>query len=270
MKTVVVIPARYASTRFPGKPLAKIAGKEMVVRVHEIAQKGAEGYDCEIIVATEDDRIMSFCKDKGINCVMTSDKCRTGTDRVSETVQQLNYKPDFILNLQGDAPLTPPWFIAKMIDEFSKDPKNIDIITPGFPMSWEELDRLRENKKTTPFSGTSIVLDRKTNNAVWFSKNIIPAIRKEEKHRESMEKSPVIRHIGLYGYSYEMLMSLGKMDEGYYEVFEGLEQLRALENGYTIRVAIVDYRGRTSMSGVDAPVDVERAEKLLAKDGELV
>jgi len=270
MKTTIVIPARYASTRFPGKPLAKIAGEEMLSRVHKIAKKGAEGYDCEVIVATEDKRIESFCKKIDAKCMMTSDQCKTGTDRVAETVSKLNYKPDFILNLQGDAPMTPPWFISEMIKAFEKDSKNIDMVTPGIQLSWKELDRIREEKKITPFSGTSIILDRKTNNAVWFSKKIIPAIRKEEKHRANMEKSPVIRHIGLYGYSYNMLMALGKMEEGYYEVFEGLEQLRALENGYKIRVALVDYRGRPSASGVDSPQDIQRAEKIINKFGELV
>jgi 3-deoxy-manno-octulosonate cytidylyltransferase (CMP-KDO synthetase) len=137
-------------------------------------------------------------------------------------------------------------------------------------MTWEELDRMREDKKTTPFTGTSIILNQKTNDAIWFSKNIIPAIRKEESYREKDKFSPVVRHVGLYGYNYEMLMNFGKLSESYYEKFEGLEQLRALENGYKIRVAMVDYRGRPSSSGVDTPQDITRTEKIIKEFGELI
>lgn len=269
MKSVIVIPARYASTRLPGKPLEKIAGKEMVLRVWEIAQSAAKGYDCEVIIATEDSRIKDFAESFGGKCVITSDDCKTGTDRVAETVANLDYKPDFILNLQGDAPLTPPWFIQGMLEEAKKG-IDFDMITPGIELDWGELDKMREDKKITPFSGTSIILDRRNNNAIWFSKNIIPAVRKEEKYRETMERSPVIRHVGLYGYSYDMLMDFAKMPEGYYEKFEGLEQLRALENGKTIRVVKVDYRGRASSSGVDSPEDVKRTEAIIKEYGELV
>jgi len=274
MKSIIVVPARYASTRFPGKPLeAIIAGKKMIDRVYEIAVKAGESTGSEVVIATEDQRIVDYCKENNMKCVLTSDNCKTGTDRVCETVQNLDYKPDYILNLQGDAPLTPPWVLQSLLEEFAraeKDGDKVDMVTPGIEMTWEQLDTLREQKKTTPFSGTSIILDRKTNNAVWFSKNIIPAVRKEEKHRESMEKSPVIRHVGLYGYSYDLLMELGKLPEDYYEKFEGLEQLRALTNGYKIRVVMADYKGRPSSSGVDTPEDVKRTEALIQKFGELV
>lgn len=268
MKTVVVIPARYGSTRFPGKPLAKICGKTMLERTYSIALEGTKNQDCEIIVATEDERIVNFCNEKNIKCVLTGNNCNTGTDRVAETVANLNYEPDFILNLQGDAPLTPPWFLTRMIEEFKKD-NSIDIVTPGYKMTWVELDKMREEKKLTPFTGTTIVINPKTNDAIWFSKNILPAIRKEEKYRNE-KYSPVVRHVGLYGYNYNMLMALGKLPEGFYEKFEGLEQLRALENGHKIRVAMVDYNGRPSSSGVDNPEDIERAEAIIKEFGELV
>lgn len=269
MKIVIVIPARYGSTRFPGKPLAEICGKTMLERTYEIALNGAQGKNCEVIIATEDQRIMDFCKNKNMKCVITSDNCKTGTDRVKEAVENLDYKPDFILNLQGDAPLTPPWFLTKMIEEFEKD-NSISMVTPGYKMTWSELDKMRDDKKTTPFTGTTIILNQKTNDAIWFSKNIIPAIRKEEKYKETDKYAPVVRHIGLYGYNYDMLMSLGQLPESYYEKFEGLEQLRALENGYKIRVAMVDYKGRPSSSGVDNPEDIGRAEAIIKEFGELV
>lgn len=268
-KILIVIPARYGSTRFPGKPLAKICGKTMIERTYEIAKKAISNLDSDIIVSTEDEIVYSFCNKNGIKCVITSGNCNTGTDRVCETVKKLDYKPEFILNLQGDAPLTPPWFLTAMIEAFN-DSSSFDIITPGYRMTWSELDKMIEDKKATPFTGTTIVMNQKTNDAIWFSKKIIPAIRNEEKLREDDKFCPIIRHIGLYGYSYNMLMKIDSLEEGYYEKLEGLEQLRILENGYKIKVAIVDYRGRPSSSGVDNPEDVTRAEKIIKEFGELV
>ena len=203
-----------------------------------------------------------------MNCIITSNDCKTGADRVCETIKNLDYKPDFILNLQGDAPLTPPWFLQKMIEEFEKN-SDIDIVTPGYRMKWDELDKMRKDKKETPFTGTTIIMNQSTNDAIWFSKNIIPVIRKEEKYREQSEYSPVIRHIGLYGYSYDMILKVSDLKESYYEKYEGLEQLRFIENGYKIKIAIVDYKGRPSSSGVDNPEDIRRAEEIIEKYGEL-
>ncbi len=266
-KYIIVVPARYGSTRFPGKPLAMICGKTMLERTYEIAKKASIGFDCDVIVSTESDKILNFCKEKSINCTITSDNCKTGTDRVCETVKKLNYKPEFILNLQGDAPLTPPWFLKKMIEVYEQKP-DIDMVTPGYLMKWTELDKMREEKKTTPFTGTTIIINQKNNDAVWFSKNIVPAIRKEKEYRDKSEYSPIIRHIGLYGYNYDMLMKIGTIEESYYEKLEGLEQLRVLENGYKVKVAMVDYMGRPSSSGVDTPEDVDRAEEIIKNYGE--
>ncbi len=266
-KYVIVIPARYGSTRFPGKPLAEICGKTMLERTYEIAKKASVNFDCDVIVSTESEKISYFCEEKSIKCVITSDSCKTGTDRVCETVKKLDYKPKFVLNLQGDAPLTPPWFLEKMIEVLEQDSK-VDMVTPGYRMKWNELDKMREDKKTTPFTGTTIIMNQKTNDAIWFSKNIIPAVRKEETYRNNNEYSPVIRHIGLYAYSYDMLMKIGDLEESYYEKLEGLEQLRVLENGYKVKIAMVDYRGRPSSSGVDNPEDIARAEEIIKKYGE--
>jgi len=268
MKYLIVIPARYASTRLPGKPLVEISGKTMLQRVHNIAKAAAKEFDCDIIVATEDKRIEDYCKTIGAKCIMTSDQCKTGTDRVCEVVEGMDTKPVFIVNLQGDAPLTPPWFIKQMIEEFEKD-NTPDVITPVIHLKWDQLDKMRDAKKTTPFSGTCAIV-KQNNDAIWFSKNIIPAIRKEEKYRESSEFSPVHRHVGLYGYSAKILKEYASLPESFYEKFEGLEQLRFLENGYKIRVVKVDYKGRQSSSGVDSPEDVKRTEEIINKDGELV
>ena len=266
VKTLVVIPARYGSSRFPGKPLAKIAGKEMLLRVVDIARKGTAHTDARIVVATEDERITDFCKMHGIECLMTSDACKTGSDRVCEAVKILDIKPELIINLQGDNPVCPPWFIEELIKAFEEDP-TVDLVTPCTELSWEALDKLRESKKSTPLSGSTCVAD-KDGYALWFSKNIIPAVRKEDALREKGGKSPVLRHIGLYGYKYDSLFKFKSLEEGIYEKLEGLEQLRFLENGMKIKIAKVDYRQFEGMSGVDSPEDVKRAEALFAKYGE--
>ena len=266
VKTLVVIPARYGSSRFPGKPLAKIAGKEMLLRVYEIAKKGTKNAQARIVVATEDERIKSFCDEHGVECLMTSDKCKTGSDRVCEAVKTLGEKPELIINLQGDNPVCPPWFIEELIKAFEED-KNVDMVTACTQLSWEALDKLRESKKTTPFSGTTCVAD-KYGYALWFSKNIIPAVRKEADLREKGGRSPVLRHIGLYGYKYDSLFKFKELEEGVYEKLEGLEQLRFLENGMKIKIAKVDYGAFEGMSGVDSPEDLKRAEALFEKYGE--
>lgn len=263
VKTLVVIPARYGSTRFPGKPLAKIAGKEMLLWVVEAARKGTEGADARIVAATEDERIKNFCEAHGIECMITSDACKTGSDRVCETVMKLGEHPDLIINLQGDNPVCPPWFIKELINAFDEDP-TVDLVTPCVQLSWKDLDKLRESKKTTPFSGTTCVMD-KAGYALWFSKNIIPALRKEDALREKSEMSPVFRHIGLYGYKYDSLFKFKELEEGVYEKLEGLEQLRFLENGMKIKMAKVSYGAFEGMSGVDSPEDIARAEACLKK-----
>ena len=266
VKTLVVIPARYGSSRFPGKPLAKIAGREMVVRVVDIARKGTVSTDARIVVATEDQRIVDFCAAHGVECLLTSEACKTGSDRVCETVKILGEKPEVIINLQGDNPVCPPKFIEELIKAFEED-KSVDLVTPCTQLSWEALDKLRESKKTTPFSGTTCVAD-KDGYALWFSKNIIPAVRKEADLREKSDKSPVLRHIGLYGYKYDSLFKFKELEESSYEKLEGLEQLRFLENGMKIKIAKVDYGAFEGMSGVDSPEDLKRAEALFAKYGE--
>lgn len=264
MKTVIIIPARYGSTRLPGKPLAMIAGQTMLSRVVDLARDGTSGMDnIRIVVATDDARIGTHCDELGVEWVMTPVECPTGTDRAEAALQALGSDADFVVNLQGDAPLTPPDFITAMIDAYRKAPT--DVVTPVTQLSWAQLDKLRENKKTTPFSGTTAVFDADTGKAFWFSKNIVPAMRKEDKLRETSELSPVYRHIGLYGYSRTMLQKFITLPEGRFEAMEGLEQLRVLEHGFEIRCVPVDYRGRPSMSGVDSPEDIVRAEELLGK-----
>ncbi|MGC1182393.1 3-deoxy-manno-octulosonate cytidylyltransferase [Legionella sp.] len=269
MHTAIIIPARYASTRLPGKPLALISGQTMLQRVVHLSFAAAEGLkNVSVIVATDDERITRHCEKIGVRSLMTSKDAPTGTDRVAEVVQQMSIKPDFILNMQGDAPLTPPDFLRIMIDAFASS--RCDVVTPVTQLSWKQLEKLRHDKLTTPFSGTTAVFDPQTGNAFWFSKNIIPVLRKEEELRQKNDKSPIFRHIGLYGYSLDMLEQFINLPESKFEQLEGLEQLRILENGHTIRCVPVDYKGRPDMSGIDSPQDILRAEELIAQHGDFI
>lgn len=264
MKTAIIIPARYGSTRFPGKPLALIGGQSMLSRVVGIAREAAlKSKNVAVAVATEDSRIAEHCRAIGVECVMTSDSCRTGSDRVLEAVTHLGGGFDFVLGLQGDAPFTPVAAPLKMIEAFIGDP-SIEVVTPVVRLRWDELSSLREAKKLTPFSGTTCVIDAK-GRALWFSKNILPAIRKEDELREKGEFSPVYQHIGLYGFRFDILKKFVSLSEGRYEKLEGLEQLRLLENGIAIQTVTIDVDAGMAQAGVDSPEDLARAEKLLAE-----
>ncbi len=263
MNITIVIPARYGSTRFPGKPLAKIGDKTMLSRVVEIAGEAAQKFrDVSVLVTTEDQGIAAHAAEIDVPCIMTPAECPTGSDRVLAALRKLDEKPDFVLNLQGDAPFTPPEALHALIDEFQDDPA-LEVVTPVYQLSWKELDRLREAKKTTPFSGTTAIVNEQSE-ALWFSKNIIPAIRKEEELREEAALSPVHQHLGLYGFRSDVLEKFCALPQGMYEQLEGLEQLRMLENGIKIRAVKIELAGKRSiLSGIDTPEDLERAERLL-------
>lgn len=265
---LIVIPARYASTRLPGKPLVKIAGVEMIRRVADIAASICRKNEhCRHVVATDDERIMDFCAKAGIPCVMTSESCRSGTERCWDAVQQQQDMPDLIINLQGDNPLCPPWVIQKLIDAWRAC--RADVFTPCIHLDWQEYDRLIESKKTTPFSGTTVLTD-KDGYALAFSKSAIPAIRKPDKARALLEKSPVRRHVGLYAYTSSALRHYFELPESDYErsCVEGLEQMRFLYNGLRVKMVEVDYQGRKTTSGVDSPEDIARVEAILVEYGE--
>jgi 3-deoxy-manno-octulosonate cytidylyltransferase (CMP-KDO synthetase) len=266
-QTAIIIPARYASTRFPGKPLAVIAGRTMIERVADIAVAAcAQIPGTQFAVATEDQRIIDFCADKNIPAVITDDTCKTGTDRVAQAVKNLKWSPDIILGLQGDAPFTPLVAVTGVIQAL-RDTPHADVATPVVKLRWAELDRLRDNKKTTPFSGCTCVVDA-SNRALWFSKNIIPAMRKEKELRTQSEFSPVYQHLGLYGYRAAALQKFIALPEGVYEKLEGLEQLRVVEAGMHIQAVPLNIDLGLAQSGVDSPEDVIRAEDTIAKYGE--
>lgn len=261
MDIAIVIPARFGSSRFPGKPLHPIAGKSLLQRVYEIGC--AVRNVSAVYVATDDSRVAEHAAGFGARALMTSSDCRTGTDRVWESVRLMTQKPDVVINLQGDAVLTPPWVVQALVDAFLNDPA-AGMVTAAVHCSWEQLDELRALKAKSPTSGTTVVMDR-NGRALYFSKTILPHMRGENR----AAPPPVYRHIGLYGYSVPVLEQLSTLTQTPLEAAEQLEQLRALENGIPIKVALVDYRGRTHGS-VDTPEDVAEAEAIIAREGELV
>lgn len=268
---LIVIPSRYQSTRLPGKPLVKIAGIEMIRRVADIAASVCRNSDdCAYLVATDDSRIEDFCRSQDIPVAMTPVDCQSGSQRCWAAVSGPEMKkPRLIVNLQGDNPLCPPHVVLALIEAWRKEPDG-DVFTPCVHLDWNEYDRMIEAKKTTPYSGTTVLVD-KNDYALAFSKTTIPSIRDPEKARQFLPLSPVRRHVGLYAYTYGALETYMKLEPSAYEpgYIEGLEQMRFLENGMKIKVVPVDYRGRKTSSGVDSPEDVERVERIIAEYGEM-
>jgi len=260
MKTIIVIPARYGSTRFPGKPLKPIKGKSLLERTVAIA-KAVKNVD-NVLVATDDERIASHAQEIGAQAVMTSEKCENGTERVYEAIQNIGYKPDAIINLQGDAVLTPPWIIQAIVDAMNAD-SSIELATPATQLTWEQYDKLAASKANGAAGGTTVTFDL-NHNALYFSKSLIPYLRDK-----SQPMPPVFRHIGLYGYRHDCLSRYLQLKQTPLESSEKLEQLRALENGIPIKVILVDYKGRSHWA-IDSPDDVTIAESIIEKEGELV
>ena len=260
MKTAIVIPARYGSTRYPGKPLADIFGKSMIRRIWDIAS-AVEGVD-QVIVATDDDRIIEHVEGFGGTAVMTDETCENGTVRVCQAIERLEGdKPDIIINLQGDAVLTPPWVIQPLVDMFKDE--TVQYGTIATRLTEEVYEKLKAAKAAGEVSGTTVVQD-KNGDALYFSKSLIPYVRKVVG-----DEFPVMRHIGMYGYRYDALKKYIELPETDIENVEGLEQLRVLWHGHKMRVAEVDYRGRTHWA-VDSPEDAWRAKEIIAEEGELV
>lgn len=267
MSIAIIIPARYGSTRFPGKPLAMLAGQTMLQRVWSLAEKAAEGFDnIQIAVATDDQRIADHANDSGMRVLMTSADYATGSDRVLAAAKMLDIKPEIVINLQGDAPLTPINAIRAIIDAF-EDYNRYRVVTPVMRLSWDALDRLRQRKEKSPFSGTTCVT-RPDGKAQWFSKQIIPAIRGEDSLRQTMPNSPILQHIGLYGYRMDVLEQFNSFNISTYEQLEGLEQLRLIENRIPIHTVEVSVDEVFISSGVDTPEDMARVETLIQQHGE--
>lgn len=265
MSVLIVIPARFGSTRFPGKPLVPIGGRTMLSRVVAIAAEAvAARPGAEIVVATDHEAIAAHCREIDAPFVMTDPDLPSGSDRALAAARALGGYYGLIVNLQGDAPFTPAAHVLALIDAAAES--EADVYTPVVRMTWTELDEFRDRKRQTPFSGTTCAVGP-DGRAHWFSKTVIPAIRKEAALRAAQPLSPVWRHIGLYAYRPEALSRFVAAPIGLYEELEGLEQLRFLENGMTIR-AVAVAAPPISMAGIDSPEDAAYAERLLAESAE--
>ena len=264
MKSLIVVPARYGSTRFTGKPLALLNGVSMVRRTADIAQRAAKNVDnCDYVVATDDKRIAEHCEKYGISVVLTATDSPTGSDRALSAVKKYMQDADFVVNLQGDAPFTS---VSSVIAVLKALGGGAQVATPYTQLSWDALDKLRAQKCETPFSGTCVLVGQ-DNRALMFSKNIIPAIRCEDEMRAKSPLSPVCRHIGLYGYRVDVLERFVGWPQSHYEKLEGLEQLRLLENGVPIDCVRVE-PAQIETSGIDTPEDLKRAGALMAVHGD--
>lgn len=239
MKILGVIPARYASTRFPGKPLADIGGKSMIQRVYEQAKK------CElmekVIVATDDEQIFAHVQSFGGDVIMTSAAHKSGTDRCAEAAKI--YKSDYevIINIQGDEPFVDPSQITALCKTFS----DYDVMISTL------ISKITQHDDLSNINVPKVVID-KSGFALYFSRSPIPFNRENKEYNNWLLTAPYYKHIGMYGYRTEVLLKLAKMPEGILEKSEGLEQLRWLENGFRIKTAITDIE----TIAIDTPEDL--------------
>lgn len=242
MKSICVIPARYSSTRLPGKPLKDICGKPMICRVWERARQAKSV--TEVIVATDDDRILQAVEKNHGQAMMTRADHKTGTDRLAEVAEKF---PDatVVVNVQGDEPLIEPSLIDELVAEFVKD-KNLQMATVATELLDVEEMRNPNNVK--------VVLD-KNNNALYFSRSLIPYPR-------NVGKSKVFKHIGIYAYRRNFLLEYAKMESTPLEQSESLEQLRALENGFKIRVI----KSSCRFVGVDTEEDLKLVNEIYQQE----
>ena len=245
MKFIAVIPARYASTRFPGKPLAVLGGKTVIQRVYEQAVSVLP----EAYVATDDERIFQAVEAFGGRAVMTRADHKSGTDRIEEAVEKIGTDADVVINIQGDEPFIQPAQIETLMHLFD-DPET-QIGTLGKPFETIEAALNPNSPK--------IVTDRR-GFALYFSRSIIPYIRGIEQ-ADWLGHYPFLKHLGVYAYRREVLAEVTRLPQSALEKAESLEQLRWLENGYRIRVGITDME----TVGIDTPDDLTRAEQFLAE-----
>lgn len=245
MKFTVIIPARYASTRFPGKPLAMLGGKPVIQRVYEQASK----LQSPVYVATDDERIYQCVCDFGGQAVMTRNDHKSGTDRIEEAVEKIDTDADVIINIQGDEPFVQVSQIEALCHLF--DNPETQIGTLGKP--FESMEAV-ENPNSP-----KIVRDRR-GFALYFSRSVIPFVRGKDQGTGNKMEFPYLKHLGMYAYRREVLHEITQLPQSSLELAESLEQLRWLENGYRIRVGLTDME----TVGIDTPADLERAEQFLA------
>ena len=243
MKFIGIIPARYASTRFPGKPLAMLGGRTVIQRVYEQASAVLE----EAYVATDDERIFKAVEEFGGQVVMTRQDHKSGTDRIEEAAEKIGTQADVIINIQGDEPFIQKSQIETLKSLFENSETQIGTLGKKF----ESIEAA-----TNPNS-PKIVTD-KNGFALYFSRSVIPYIRGKEQ-AEWLQHFPFLKHLGLYAYRRDVLRQITQLPQSPLEMAESLEQLRWLENGYRIRVGLTDME----TVGIDTPDDLRRAEEFL-------
>lgn len=245
MKFIGIIPARYSSSRFPGKPLAILGGKPVIEHVYRQVSSVME----DAFVATDDQRIYDAVEAFGGKAIMTRSDHKSGTDRICEALEKVDGSFDIVINIQGDEPFIQKSQLETVMQCFD-DPRT-QIATLGKP--FESMEAV-ENPNSP-----KIVLDN-DGYALYFSRSVIPFVRGKE-HEEWLSHFPYLKHIGLYAYRTEVLREISKLPQSTLELAESLEQLRWLQNGYKIKVGLTD----VETIGIDTPEDLQRAEEKMAK-----
>lgn len=265
MTATIVIPARYASSRYPGKPLVALKGaggeaKSLIRRSWEAGMACSKA--ARVVIATDDDRIADHARSFGAEVAMTPESCRNGTERCAAALPQLE-GADLVVNLQGDAPLTPVWFLDALIAAMeAPGAEDFAAATPVLRCDAEAHRRFAEDRLAGRVGGTTAVFDR-SGRALYFSKEVIPYTG---RMFTADEPCPVFHHVGVYAYRPDALRAYAAWPEGRYEAWEGLEQLRFLENGAAVKCVEVEARGRDFWE-LNNPVDVARVESALAAAG---
>lgn len=264
MSVLVVVPARFASTRYPGKPLVPLRGATGVSStLIERSWKAAcavEGVD-RVVVATDDDRIAEACVAFGAEVVMTSTDCANGTERCAEAHEKLGKGYEIVVNLQGDAPLTPAWFIEDLVAGLRAAP-DAELATPVLRCDGATLNSLLADRKAGRVGGTTAVFGAQ-DQALYFSKEVIPFT---SKPYADADETPVFHHVGVYAYRADTLADYPTWPVGPLETLEGLEQLRFLENGRSVLCVTVEARGRQFWE-LNNPEDVPKLEAMMESMG---
>lgn len=261
--TVILIPARYASMRFPGKPLVQLTGaggvsKSLIERTY-LSASAASGVD-EVYVTTDDARISKAADAFGAEVIMTSDTCRNGTERCAEAADRLGLTDGIIVNVQGDAPLTPSWYVEALVSFMHSHPE-AQVATPVIPTEEAHLAKLVSDRADGRVGGTTAVFDT-SGRALYFSKEVLPF---SAHQTDRAEKNPVFHHVGVYAYRIEALATYRGLPESRYEKAEGLEQLRFLENGIPVHCVQVETRGREFWE-LNNPTDIAIIEDIMRRE----
>ncbi|MEZ5753286.1 MAG: manno-octulosonate cytidylyltransferase [Paracoccaceae bacterium] len=262
MTVLIAIPARYASTRYPGKPLVELNGpdgRKTLIRRSWEAAMAVGGVD-RVVVATDDDRIADHARGFGAEVVMTSSTCQNGTERCAEVAAKLPGF-DIVVNLQGDAPLTPAWFVEDLVAGLRANPAS-EIATPVLRCEGAMLAKLQEDRRNGRVGGTTAVFDA-ARRGLYFSKEVIPHTTRPYGEDEP---TPVFHHVGVYAYRPAALAAYPGWPVGPLETLEGLEQLRFLENGRPVLCVEVQSKGHEFWE-LNNPSDVPVIESMMSRRG---